>query len=82
MKLLKASEFRTHCLAIIDEVAKTGVPVVITKRGRKVVQLFPMAGTDAEYPQHSLFGTVEVIGDIISPATDPDDWEANRGRVA
>lgn len=81
MRTISASDFKAQCLTILDEVAQTGMPVVITKRGHEVAQLFPVISTEPTYPQHTLFGSVEVVGDITGPAVDPDDWDANRGEL-
>ena len=40
-KIMKASEFKAKCLAVMDEVAKTGEPVIVTKNGQPVVELVP-----------------------------------------
>jgi antitoxin (DNA-binding transcriptional repressor) of toxin-antitoxin stability system len=36
MRTIKASEFRARCLKLMDEVAASGEPVVITKNGKPV----------------------------------------------
>lgn len=36
-----AGEFEQGCLALLDEVARTHEPMVITKRGRPVARLVP-----------------------------------------
>jgi prevent-host-death family protein len=77
---MTASEFKAKCLRILDEVAASGEVVVITKRGKPVARLMPVVGTTMAYPQHSLKGTGRVIGDIVAPASDSDDWDANHGR--
>ena len=41
MRTIPAGEFKAKCLKIMDEVAATGVPVVVTKRGKPVVRLEP-----------------------------------------
>jgi prevent-host-death family protein len=46
-KQMAAGQFKQHCLAIIDEVAKTHQPVVICKRGKPMAMLVPVS-TDAE----------------------------------
>jgi prevent-host-death family protein len=79
MNEISASEFKAKCLAILDEVNKTRKPVRITKRGKVVAELVPPSP-----PQHRkpllgrMKGTMEIVGDIISPATDPDEWEVLR----
>ena len=38
---MKASEFKAKCLALMDEVARTGERIVITKNGEPVAELVP-----------------------------------------
>ena len=38
---VKASEFKAKCLALMDEVARTGEHFVITKNGQPVAELGP-----------------------------------------
>ena len=40
LRIIKASEFKAKCLALIDEVAGTGDPIVITKNGKPLVARF------------------------------------------
>jgi prevent-host-death family protein len=77
MRALKISEFKAKCLAVVDQVDRTGEPVTILKRGRAVARLVP-AASDDRYPQDSLAGSVEVLGDILSPALPARAWEAMR----
>jgi prevent-host-death family protein len=64
---INAAEFKARCLKLIDEVAITRQPLVITKRGKPVARVVPV---DAEAPPPDLFGhmkgTGEVVGDIIN----------------
>jgi prevent-host-death family protein len=52
-KQIAAGQFKQHCLAIIDEVAKTHQPVVISKRGKPMAKLVPVS-TDEEIERHIL----------------------------
>ncbi|MFI5001277.1 MAG: type II toxin-antitoxin system Phd/YefM family antitoxin, partial [Reyranellales bacterium] len=36
---INASTFKAQCLALIDEVAESGEPITITKRGKAKVQI-------------------------------------------
>jgi prevent-host-death family protein len=40
-RIVKASEFKAKCLALMDEVARTGHGVVITKNGKPIADLVP-----------------------------------------
>jgi prevent-host-death family protein len=52
-KRIGAGYFKQHCLAIIDEVAETHQPVVISKRGKPMARLVPIAA-DEEIERHIL----------------------------
>ena len=75
MRTIKASEFKAKCLQLMDEVAETGEPLVITKNGKPVAQLAPLP-----HKRKSIWGLhkgqIEILGDIIEPID--VEWEANR----
>ena len=81
MKTLTSTEFKAKCLAVLDEVARTGEPVTILKRGRPVAQLVPPVPWGKGYPQEEIIGTVRIKGDIIQPVLPADDWEAEKGKL-
>jgi prevent-host-death family protein len=66
MRTIKASEFKAKCLKIMDEVAATGEPVLITKNGVPITQLIP-AKRRPETLFGALKGSVSIKGDIIAP---------------
>jgi len=78
MKEIAISEFKAKCLALLDEVQKTRQPIRITRRGRPVADVNPPAPTDNLDWIGSMKGKMEILGDIIAPASDPDDWEVLR----
>ena len=73
---IPAGEFKAKCLALMDRVSERREEYVITKHGKPVAKLVPLAD-EPKVP--SLFGcmkgTVIEYGDIISPVGE-DDWEA------
>ncbi len=73
MDVIKASEFKAKCLGIMDAVAETGRPVVITKNGKPVAELRPYQPAGGSL-LGVLQGKVEITGDIISPLD--VEWEA------
>jgi prevent-host-death family protein len=79
MRDLSATEFRAKCLSILDEVARTGEPVLIRKRGRPVAQLLPATGLEDSEAQASLLGTVRIVGEVVTPVLPAGDWEAEKG---
>ena len=74
-KVVKAAEFKAKCLDLMDQVAASGNPVTITKRGKPVARLVPV-----QQRPKSLFvalkGHIKIKGDIVSPID--VEWEANR----
>jgi prevent-host-death family protein len=41
MTTITATHFKAHCLRLLDQVAETGEPLVITKHGRPVARVEP-----------------------------------------
>ena len=78
MKEVAISEFKAKCLAILDQVQKTKRPVRITRRGKPVAEVVPPSPTSRKDIFGFMKGKMEIVGDIVSPATDPDDWEVLR----
>ena len=79
MKKMKASVFKSRCLKVMDRVQATGEPVIVTKRGKPVVKIVP-----AETKKDDIFGFMkgkfEIVGDIVSPITPLEDWEALKAK--
>ena len=73
MKHVTASAFKARCLQLMDEVAATGEPLVITKRGQPVCQLVPYRPKPKTL-YGTLRGSVRVTGDLIAPLDVA--WEA------
>jgi prevent-host-death family protein len=68
-----AAEFKAKCLKLMDEIAQTREPIIITKRGKPIARLMPV-----EEPPHGMFGymrgTFEIVGDIVE--TPEVEWNA------
>lgn len=65
-----ATEFKARCLALLDEVAKNGQQLIVTKRGRPVARVVPV-----ESPR-SLVGSVEFLvsdDELVEPLY--GDWK-------
>ena len=73
------SVFKARCLAILKRVKETGQPIVVTKFGEPVAEIVPPRPEKpaAEW-LGSLRGRAKITGDIVSAATDPEDWDALR----
>ncbi len=73
---IPAAVFKAECLKLMDEVARTGQPVVITKHGKPVAQMVPIPAQS-----RSLFGymknSVQIKVDVIAPVD--EEWSALAG---
>jgi prevent-host-death family protein len=78
MKEVAISEFKAKCLAILEQVQKTKTPIRITRRGKPVAEIVPPTPVRSNDWIGSMKDRMEILGDIISPASDPEDWEVLR----
>jgi len=79
MEEIAISQFKAKCLAILEEVRKTGKPIRVTRHGKPVAEVVPATTViDRAALMGSMRDSIEILGDIISPASDEDEWEALR----
>lgn len=67
MKTMGISQFRSHALKILDQVAKTQETIVITKRGKPLAKIIPYRNADTTHKPGKLSDTLVFEKDIISP---------------
>jgi prevent-host-death family protein len=70
---IPASEFKAHCLQLMNEVATTGQAIVITKRGRPIAKLVPVEAGEPEFG--CMKAVTRLVGDILAPTG--EQWDAN-----
>jgi prevent-host-death family protein len=76
MESIAVSKFKATCLALLDQVYKTGQPLLVTKRGKPIAQVMPPV---PERPAHrnpigAMAGKFEIVGDIVAPVGE-EDWD-------
>jgi prevent-host-death family protein len=75
-RTMTASHFKPRCLRLLDEVARTRQPIVITKRDQPIAKLIPVeTGTPDER-----FGCLarlgwRLMGDVTKPMEPVEAWE-------
>jgi prevent-host-death family protein len=77
MDEIAISKFKATCLAVLEEVRKSGKPVLVTRFGKpvativppRVLRPIPRLGTGAGL----------ILGDIVGSISDESDWEAGQG---
>ena len=75
-KTVPATQFKAECLRLIDEMSRDRQPVTVTKRGRAVAVLTPVAEAPAASIIGALRRSVLRFDDPFGPVLDPEDWNA------
>lgn len=65
-RFVSATEFKAHCLALLDEVNEQGGTITVTKRGRPVATVGPAKREKWDSPAGILAGKAKIVGDIIN----------------
>lgn len=78
MEEIAISKFKATCLAVLKQVRKTGKPVLVTRFGEPVAEVVPPQASKPKDWVGSFAATGKITGDIISPASDEEDWDALR----
>jgi prevent-host-death family protein len=78
MEEIAISKFKATCLAVLERVRTTGKPVLVTRFGEPVAEVIPPQVSKPKNWVGSLATTGQITGDIVSPASDEDDWEVLR----
>ncbi len=64
---ISATEFKAHCLELLDRVRDHKETIVITKRGKPVARLSPFGDGPPESILGSLSGLGKTVGEIVEP---------------
>ncbi|MGC1485732.1 MAG: type II toxin-antitoxin system prevent-host-death family antitoxin [Candidatus Acidiferrum sp.] len=76
MEEIAISKFKATCLAVLEEVRKTGKPILVTRFGHPIAVINPPGSTKHAIRLGGGIGTVKILGDIVGPIGDESDWEA------
>ena len=72
-KNISISQFKAKCLSLLDEIDKTGLPVIVTKRGQPVAKVIPVK----KIQNSNLLGSVSYKSedDLLAPID--KKWDAD-----
>ncbi len=73
MKTMSAGVFKDQCLRVMDTVARTKTPIIVTKRKRPVVKIVPYAAVDNA--ERSLEGSI--LREQGDPFGTDENWDAD-----
>ena len=62
-RTIAAAQFKSQCLGLLDEVARSRTELVVTKRGTPIARVVPLERTPRAAKLKVLF-----IGDVVGPS--------------
>ena len=69
MEEIPISKFRAKCLAVLEQVRVTGKPVRVTRFGKPVAEVLPVAEVIKGKKQRRILGTmagrITILGDVL-----------------
>lgn len=73
------SEFKATCLALLAKVKRTREPIFVTRKGEVIAQILPPPPPESPPSWLGSFeSTGKIVGDILSPTLNNEDWEVLR----
>jgi prevent-host-death family protein len=79
MQEIAISEFKAKCLAVLERVRSTKKPIRVTRFGKPVAEVVPPTFVQERSSWiGSMKQSLEIVGDIVSPANEESEWEVLR----
>lgn len=79
MEEVSISQFKATCLALLARVKRTRKPILVLRKGEPIAQVMPPPLPALSLSWLGSFSdSGEILGDIMTPVLDPEDWEAFR----
>lgn len=75
MQELAISKFKVNCLAVVEQVRRTGKPVRITRFGKPVAELVAAKPEKRKSSLGSMKSKMEIVGDIVGPIGAFEPWD-------
>ncbi len=76
MKQVNVTEFKSHCLQLLEEARRTGEPIEVIKRGKPLATVTPAPST-ATYRPGMFRDSVKIVGDILVDGSNLGiEWDA------
>jgi prevent-host-death family protein len=75
MKSVSASEFKLHCLALLEDVRRTRRPLLVTRHGKPVAEISPYVPPRRK-GGNPLKDSILSQDDLVSPVSVP--WDVAR----
>ncbi len=67
MREITVSELKAKCHAVVNRVRRTRIPVRITRFGKPIADIIPVASARPKIRMGFMKDKMTIVGDIISP---------------
>ena len=75
--VITISKFKATCLAVLNKVKCTGLPILVTKHGKPIAIIEPPPPPEKKESWLGSFKSKGIIcGDIVSPVVPKNEWNA------
>jgi antitoxin (DNA-binding transcriptional repressor) of toxin-antitoxin stability system len=72
---IAVSKFKATCLSVLQRVHKTRKPILITRFGKPIAEVFPPSPPPRSASWLGcMAGTGEILGDIVGPISTEEEW--------
>ncbi len=78
MQEIAISKFKATCLAVLEEVRRSGSPVRVTRFGKPVAEIVPPRAERNVRRLGTMRDSFEVLGDIVGPIGAFEAWKPGR----
>ncbi|MGH9656835.1 MAG: type II toxin-antitoxin system Phd/YefM family antitoxin [Bryobacteraceae bacterium] len=78
MQEIAISKFKATCLAVLEDVRRTGKPVLVTRFGKPVAEIVPPKAPQKNSWLGCMRGSMEITGDIVGPVGAFEGWNPER----
>ncbi|MGA2071965.1 MAG: type II toxin-antitoxin system prevent-host-death family antitoxin [Terriglobia bacterium] len=76
MQEVDVAEFKTKCLALLEQVRKTKKPIRVTRLGKPIADIVPPEPVAEEADWlGSMTNAMEIVGDVTSPVIEATEKE-------
>jgi prevent-host-death family protein len=81
MDNIAISKFKATCLAVLEQVRKTGKPVLVTRFGQPIAEIIPPSSLRPPRRFGARIGSGQILGDIVAPISDESEWAAAQSEL-
>jgi prevent-host-death family protein len=79
VRSIAISEFKATCLAVLEQVRRTGTSIVVTRRGVPIAEVNPPSlASGGNSWLGAMTGTATIAGDLVAPVSHATEWDVLR----